>query len=172
MPRKVLVLHEALRGAGIGHAFGGALALAYYAEPRPTTDVDLNVFLPPAEWPRLREELRPLGVDVDGKGPDGDELRVRWDRLRLHFFFSSDRLHEAMEAAAREVPLGGGTVPILAAEHLVVRKALLDRGKDWVDIAAIAASTPLDLNEVERWLRELAGPGDERTGRVRALARR
>ena len=28
------------------HAFGGALALAYYAEPRSTIDIDVNVFIP------------------------------------------------------------------------------------------------------------------------------
>ena len=27
------------------HAFGGALALAYYAEPAATIDIDLNVFV-------------------------------------------------------------------------------------------------------------------------------
>ena len=32
--------------AKIPHAFGGALALAYYAEPRATIDIDLNLFIP------------------------------------------------------------------------------------------------------------------------------
>ena len=36
--------------AKIPHAIGGALALAYYAEPRATIDIDLNVFVPPERW--------------------------------------------------------------------------------------------------------------------------
>lgn len=152
MRGKLVVLHEALRGAGVPHAFGGALALAYYAEPRPTADIDLNVFVPPSQWEEVRAALRPLGVEAGEEGPDGDQIRLPWDGVELHLFFSSDPLHEAMAAATREVPLGGSVVPIVAPEHLVARKALLDRDKDWVDIDAIRAATPLDLAEVERWL--------------------
>ncbi len=34
LDQKVESLHHALQKAGISHAFGGAIALAYYAEPR------------------------------------------------------------------------------------------------------------------------------------------
>ncbi|HEY7952208.1 MAG TPA: hypothetical protein VID70_04420 [Solirubrobacteraceae bacterium] len=44
LPDKVLAIHRALAQAKVAHAFGGALALAYYAEPRGTIDIDLNVF--------------------------------------------------------------------------------------------------------------------------------
>lgn len=166
MRGKVVVLHEALRGAGLPHAFGGALALAYYAEPRPTRDVDLNLFLPPARWPEVREALAPLGVDANGDPPAGDQLKLPWDRLELHLFFSSDPLHHAMAAATREVPLGGAVVPIVAPEHLVVRKAILGRDKDWADIEAIAAGTEsLDRGEVGSWLERLLEPGDSRLTR-------
>ncbi len=48
LTERVAALHAALRGAGIPHAFGGALALAFCtAEPRGTQDIDVNVFLPP-----------------------------------------------------------------------------------------------------------------------------
>ena len=40
-----LRVHEHLDVAGIPHAFGGALALGYVAEPRGTVDIDLNVFV-------------------------------------------------------------------------------------------------------------------------------
>ena len=46
LPDKVVLVHGALNGRGINHAFGGALALAYYAEPRSTIDIDINVFAP------------------------------------------------------------------------------------------------------------------------------
>lgn len=41
LAQRVLALEHAL--SGIPHAFGGALALAYYAEPRATIDIDLKI---------------------------------------------------------------------------------------------------------------------------------
>ena len=38
LPGKILATHDAL--AEVDHAFGGAIALAYYAEPRATVDID------------------------------------------------------------------------------------------------------------------------------------
>lgn len=170
MRRKVVVLHEALRSAGLPHAFGGALALAYYAEPRPTADIDVNVFVPPARWPELRGTLVPLGVGGGPEAADGDQLKLPWDGLELHLFFSSDPLHEAMAAATREVPLGGAVVPIVAPEHLVVRKAILDREKDWADIEAIAAGDErLDQGEIEHWMERLLSLRDERVIRLAQL---
>lgn len=171
MRGKVVVLHEALRGAEVPHAFGGALALAYYAEPRPTADIDVNVFVPPADWPKLRETLVALGVDGGPEIAADDQLKLPWDGLDLHLFFSSDDLHEAMAAATREVPLGGAVVPIVAPEHLVVRKAILDRDKDWADIEAILANTDsLDLGEAETWLGAMVEPRDPRLKRLRDVA--
>jgi hypothetical protein len=42
----IIEIDEALRSFGVNHAFGGALALAYYAEPRGTVDIDVNVNVP------------------------------------------------------------------------------------------------------------------------------
>lgn len=39
---KVIEVDRSLRAAGIGHAFGGAIALAYCAQPRATKDIDIN----------------------------------------------------------------------------------------------------------------------------------
>jgi hypothetical protein len=52
LDEKILAVGDALSRAGIPHAFGGALALAYYATPRATIDIDLNVFLPTTEAER------------------------------------------------------------------------------------------------------------------------
>ena len=43
---RILGLHAALAEAGLDHAFGGALALAFCTlDPRATQDIDLNVFV-------------------------------------------------------------------------------------------------------------------------------
>ncbi len=66
MAERVAAIDDAL--AGVPHAFGGALALAYYAEPRATIDIDVNVFVPPASFATVLDPLARLGVDVDATG--------------------------------------------------------------------------------------------------------
>ena len=44
---RLLAVHDALDGAGMPHAIGGAIALGYcVVEPRGTRDLDVNVFVP------------------------------------------------------------------------------------------------------------------------------
>ena len=43
----IVSLHEMLDSAGVPHQFGGAIALAWYRNPRATTDIDVNLTLPP-----------------------------------------------------------------------------------------------------------------------------
>ncbi len=166
LPEKVVAIHRALAAAKIPHAIGGALALAYYAEPRATIDVDVNVFVPTDRWPDVRDALGPLGIDVDldptGLERDG-QVRLWWDRNPVDLFFSYDPFHEAMRQAARRVPFAGTTISILSPEHLVVCKAMFDRVKDWLDIEQVLVATdPLDLAEIEAWLDRMTAPEDHR----------
>ena len=55
LDEKVALLAETLAAADVPHAFGGAIALAYYATPRGTQDVDINVFLPTSAFDRVLE---------------------------------------------------------------------------------------------------------------------
>ena len=163
LPDKVVALHRALEQAGIAHAFGGALALAYYAEPRTTVDVDLNVFLTAEHAGEVAAVLGPLGVDISplqgtALARDG-QVRCRWGRTPVDLFFAYDRLHDAMRAQASPVPFGSDTIPILGAEHLVVCKAVFNRPKDWLDIEQVLATvdgfdTADALAELERLLGE------------------
>ena len=149
---RVIAVHEALTEAGIPHAIGGAIALGHYAEPRPIRDIDVNAFVGPERRAEVESALAPVG---DQDPP-------------VHLFFDEDALHEAMPAAVRHVPLAGATIPIVSPEHLVIRKAMLDRPKDWLDIEAIfTAQTPLDLDEIRAWIEHLAGPDDPRLGKLR-----
>ena len=63
---KVVRLHESLTEAGLPHAFGGALALAFCVEePRATKDIDLNVFIGTDRIDDLVRAL-PRAVSVTG----------------------------------------------------------------------------------------------------------
>ena len=75
----------------------------------------------------------------------------------IHLFFSCDPLHEEMTRKVREVDFEGETIPLVAPEHLIVRKTLLGRPKDRQDIARIRAHTPIDQEEVDNWVRRLSG---------------
>jgi hypothetical protein len=173
---KVIAIHRALAAAKVPHALGGALALAYYAEPRATVDVDVNVFVATDEWERVAAALGEIGVDVAtdvaALRRDG-QVRLWWDRNPVDLFFSYDPFHEAMRGAVRRVPFAGTKVPILSPEHLTVCKAMFDRPKDWIDIEAILVVTdPLDLDEVESWLTRMVGPGDGRLAKLEEIVAR
>lgn len=155
----VAALDRCLTAAEISHAFGGALAAGHYGAPRKTDDIDVNVFVSPTEWLRVRQALASLGVEV---GIDEAELeregqvRLTWGQAPLHLFFSTDPLHPAMERKAREVPYANGTISLVSPEHLVTRKRLLGRPKDERDIERIFEATPVDLAEIEEWVARLA----------------
>lgn len=160
LPAKVEAVHRSLEEAGIPHAFGGALALTFYAEPRETRDIDVNVFVPTKRWPEVRDALAPLGVDVEafeGELEAEAQVKLDWDENPLHLFFSQDALHEEMERKVRNLPFEGITIPLVAPEHLVIRKTLLGRPKDRRDIAAILADTSVDQVEIDTWVKRLAG---------------
>ena len=110
LPDKVIAIHEGLDAARIPHALGGALALAYYAEPRVTIDVDLNLFVPVERWREVVDALIPLGVDAGGLDEaallrDG-QCRLWWGSNPVVLFFAYDEIHEEMRKEARRVPFG------------------------------------------------------------------
>jgi hypothetical protein len=171
LPEKVLALDGAL--AGVPHAFGGALALAYHAEPRATIDIDINVFVPVEDVDRVLSPLRALGVEVDdaasGIARDG-QVRVMWDRTPVDLFFAYDPFHAAADRDAVEVPFADEVIRVLSAEHLTVCKVVFDRSKDWVDIdAMLAIGTSIDAAEVLRWVGRIVGDDDPRYDRIAAV---
>jgi hypothetical protein len=174
LPEKIVAIDDRLRKARIPHAFGGALALAYYAEPRATIDIDLNLFVPVSGYPKVRETLDPLGVgdDLDPEALERDgQGRLWWGRTPVDLYFAYDPLHEAMRGASRLVPFAERKLRVLSPEHLVVCKAVFDRPKDWLDIEQVlVAVDPLDVDEIDRWLERLVGEADPRKGRFDRLA--
>ena len=173
LAERVAALHAALES--VPHAFGGALALGYYAEPRATIDIDLNVFVPATHFAEVAGPLGRLGAETDEPAVaelvrrDG-QARVMWDSTPIDLFFAYDPFHEAARAACRMVPFADGSIPILAPEHLIVCKAVFNRGKDWVDIDSILDDgTVLDAAEILRWTGRITGDEDARYSRLAAV---
>jgi hypothetical protein len=176
LAERIVALDRALDA--IPHAFGGALALAYYAEPRATIDIDVNLFVAPDRYPEVADALRTLGVDVDRAdvaetvARDG-QVRVMWDDTPVDLFFAYDAFHDAAGRATRAVPFGDATIPILSGTHLLVCKAVFDRAKDWVDVdAMLDADAPIDTADALRWIGRIAGDTDPRYERAAALLTR
>ena len=131
LPDKILAIDRAL--AAIPHAFGGAISLAYHAEPRATIDIDVNVFVPVDRAADVFDPLSQLGAEIDSAtetvNRDG-QARIMWDNTPVDLFFSYDPFHAAADASAIVVPFADHTIRILSATHLSVCKAVFDRPKD------------------------------------------
>jgi hypothetical protein len=176
LAQRVVALDEAL--GELPHAFGGAIALAYYAEPRATIDIDLNLFVGVDRYDDVAVRFTALGIDCsdpalkDGVQREG-QARVFWDQTPLDLFFAYDAFHDAAAAARSEVPFAATAIPILSATHLVACKVVFNRPRDWVDIdAMLVADVILDVPEVVRWVGRIAGDTDPRYERIVALLTR
>jgi hypothetical protein len=176
LAERIVVLDQALRE--VPHAFGGALALAYYAEPRATVDIDLNLFVGVDRYGEVARRLEPLGTDaadprVAAAVHHDGQVRVWWDATPVDLFFTYDPFHDAAAAACTVVPFADTTIPILSATHLAVCKVVFDRPKDWVDLdAMLAYEAPIDAAELTRWVGRFAGDTDIRYRRIVALLTR
>ncbi len=156
------------------HAFGGALALAYYAEPRATIDIDLNVFVAPSDYETVASALAVLGIDgrpgVEAMVRREGQCRLWWSHTPVDVYFAYDALHDAMRRARRREPFADKTIPVLSPEHLLICKALFNRPKDWLDIEQIVVGVDdLDGAEVRGWLDRIVGRDDPRRKRVERL---
>ena len=172
LERKLVMLADSLQAAHVPFAFGGAIALAYYAEPRATIDIDINVFVEPSAVDSVVNVVREFGVPVTAADRltverDG-QVRLWWGITPLDFFFAYERFHFNAAKRIRRVPFGEQVIPILAPEDLLVCKAVFDRRKDWIDIGQMLLLTAgeLDVNDARRWLVAIAGAGDERVRRL------
>jgi hypothetical protein len=172
----VIALARALDAARVPHAFGGALALAYYAVPRATHDIDVNVFVPAARAGPVLATLAGLGVPAGDAAPreiaERGQTRLHWDGTPLDLFFSYDALHESAMRRRRQVPFGDdASLEVLAAEDLAVFKALFDRPKDWTDLRELlfAQGDAFDADYALRWLGRILAPDDERLRRFEEL---
>lgn len=160
-------VHRVLAGAGIAHAFGGALALNYYAQPRLTADVDVNVAVSVADAGDVLELFERRGFAVDAPEDStqapaaGVRLRRGRDTLDLFFVFDPYLEHVVEVAATYRFSTGDEVLdlPFLTANDLVVMKVSFNRPRDWADIEAMLASgTPIDADYVGDRLVAFRGP--------------
>jgi len=166
-------VHDGLRDAGIDHAFGGALALAWCTQQaRGTIDVDVNVFVPPSRADEvlaaLPNEITPTADERGVLRRDG-QVRLWWGATPVDVFLNTADFHERAAARVRWEPFSGRDLPFLACEDLAVFKAFFNRTRDWADLEAMHEAGTLDVQAVVGVVATLLGGDDERVARLRSL---
>jgi hypothetical protein len=174
---RVLTLTSDFERAGIPYAVGGAIALAYYAEPRATKDIDVNIFLPESEAERVLKIAISLGAQFDldrmtMRVRHEGQVRLPWDPVpEIDLFFSTVPFHDSCQARSRRVPFDGGDITVLSGEDLAICKIIFDRPKDWPDIRQMVAmqGPAFDVEYVRYWLREILGEDSEEALKFEAV---
>jgi len=174
LPGKIVAVHDALDAAGLAHAFGGALALAWCTErARGTIDIDVNVFVPTDRADAVVAALpEPIQATTDQRERllrDG-QVRLWWDGTPVDVFLDTTAFHEKAAGRARWEDFGGHLLPFLSCSDLAVFKAFFDRTKDWADLEEMVASGALDVDRTLGVLVRYLGADDHRVARLAALA--
>jgi hypothetical protein len=176
LPEKLVELNRALGAQRLPHAFGGAIALAYWTrDPRGTSDIDVNVFVPASDAEKVVAAL-PDGVDAPAGtaeriAADG-QVRLWWDGTPIDLFFDYEPIHQQAARNRETVDFEGTKIPVLGPIELAVFKVMFNRTRDWADVEAMLAAGSLDVPAVRRELRSLVGPDDERFDRLADAVRR
>lgn len=163
---------DALERRKIPYAIGGALALGFYAPPRATVDVDVNIFVAGE-----RGFTKALGILNDSgfvaeadpatvlrQAREEGQFRGRIEGIRVDVFVSTVPFYKELKRRVRNAVLLGRPIKILAAEDLVVLKLMFFRRKDLADAEAVLRDqgTALDRKKVRDRLVKLVGEEDER----------
>jgi hypothetical protein len=170
---RILTIHQLLDKADVGHAFGGALALAYCTgEPRATRDIDINIFLPAEQVLVVQKALHSVIEFTDSQlkylKAEG-QTRVFWDETPVNLFFNVSDLHQHMSLKTSQGILNGVEIPVLSAEFLAIFKAMFNRTKDWADLEAMVEEGSFNSDFVVSQLVDLLGAQDTRIERFSRL---
>lgn len=163
-------IHESLAAAGISHAFGGAIALAWCTpQARATQDIDINIFLATEQAETVLAVL-PDGVEVtDGARHQlmrHGQARFWWESVAVDLFLNTTQFHVDASTRVQHREFVGVALPCLACGDLAVFKAFYNRPKDWFDIGEMVKMESFDVAEVETTLAGLLGDDDERISKL------
>jgi len=173
-------LADTLENEEIPYAIGGALALAYYAPPRATVDVDINIFVPPRDGLQpLLTVLAEVGFTADSPetltrtAVEDGQFRGRIAGIRVDVFLPAIAFYAEMASRTRRVPLLDRPIEILAPQDLLTLKMMFFRRKDLADVEAVLRDPPsgLDVDSVRTRIIDMVGADDERVREWDAIIR-
>ena len=163
---------DALERRKIPYAIGGAIALGFYAPPRATLDVDVNIFVSTGQ-----AFAKALGTPKDSgfvaeadaamllrQAREEGQFRGRLAGIRVDVFVPTVPFYKELKRRVRNAVLLGRPIKILSPEDLLVLKLMFFRRKDLADAEAVLRDqgTALDRRKVRNRLVKLVGEEDER----------
>ena len=172
---------NALERRKIPYAIGGAIALGFYAPPRATLDVDVNIFV--SVGPAFAEALATLKdsgfvAETDAaillrQAQEEGQFRGRFEGIRVDVFIPTVPFYKELKRRVRNAVLLGRPIKILSPEDLLVLKLMFFRRKDLADAEAVLRDqgTALDRRKVRDRLVKLVTEEDERVRAWDDLAR-
>jgi hypothetical protein len=170
---------ECLDEDHIPYGLGGALALGIWGAPRVTIDVDISVFVPRTQTPRVLDALERAGVMLDRAAATRDIERVAFAKGKLgttivDVFLSEHPQYVAMaQRVQRVADADGWSGAYISAEDITLHKLVYHRGKDLADLERLFATRPdLDLVYIRGWLAQMVPAGDPRFATLDDLERR
>lgn len=113
LAERLVAMHRSLARHRVPHAFGGAIALAYWTlDPRGTSDIDVNLFVAAEAATGALRALpeaieRPEGTAAT-VARDG-QVRLWWEGTPLDLFFDCAPIHQDAARHSRTVPFAGTT---------------------------------------------------------------
>ncbi|MFN0051112.1 MAG: hypothetical protein ACKV0T_02915 [Planctomycetales bacterium] len=151
------------------YAFGGAIALGYWAAPRGTVDVDVTLFISPDKPSACVWLLQDLGcqltpAETTASIREHGFCRVEYGGVRVDVFLPTIEFYDVARSRRRVVTLGEQPIQVWDAESLVVFKLMFFRRKDLADIEQILRTRreSLDCQWIEGHLVQLFGRHDPR----------
>jgi hypothetical protein len=165
----VTSLIDHLEISKIPYAFGGAIALSAWSEPRATTDVDLNLWAQDEELPGAVAILQRAGVAIElAEAQRGARERGMFaaphGSYRVDVFVPSVPFYDEALKRRLRVTLAERETWVLSPESLAVFKMLFFRPKDLVDLARLleVQRPPVEAAFVRGWLVDMVGAEDAR----------
>jgi len=163
-------LGAVLGALGVRWYVFGAHAVLVWGRPRLTGDVDVTMFLDPEDPEAFVAAMAQAGFDLRVTNVRDFVARTRVfpfthtnSGLALDAVLGGPGLEEEFLRTARQVDIGGVTVPVIGPEELIVTKVLAGRTKDLGDVRGIlvAQGEALDLQRVRTLIHVLEAAIDQ-----------
>jgi hypothetical protein len=148
----------------------GAQAVLVWGRPRLTGDVDVTMFLDSEDPERFVVMMAEAGFELRITDVHDFVARTRVfpfthtaTGLALDAVLGGPGFEEEFLRTARQVDVGGVTVPVIGPEELIVTKVLAGRAKDLDDVRGIvvAQGETLDVQRVRALLHQLESAIDQ-----------
>jgi hypothetical protein len=153
-----------LNSEKVPYAVIGGLSLSILAQPRPTLDIDLVVWLEPDNWERLLKSAGRFGIvsRIEQPMEFARERRILLLRheptgIGVDISFGALPFEWEMIERSKIFKLGNTEVRILTPEDLIIMKLIAHRDKDLRDIDNLLSVYPdLDFERIKYWVHQFA----------------